>query len=295
MRPEILLIEPMIAPIEASLDANYRVHRLFEAQDQPAFINAIAPQVRAIVTGGGTGASNETIDGLPQVEIIAINGVGTDAVDLKLCRSRGIRVTTTPGVLTEDVADLALGLTLAVLRRLVVNDRFVRQGLWLKETPPLARKVTGKRIGIFGLGQIGRSIARRAEGFNMIIQYTDVRPIEGVSYQYAASLTELAQMSDILVIAASAGPSTKGIVDRAVLDALGSSGVLINVARGSVVNEAELVAALKEKRIAGAGLDVFAEEPRSNHIRRALRWRLAWRWVSWLLTTWQRISPAKPF
>ncbi len=165
-------------------------------------------------------------------------------------------------MLTEDVADLALGLTLAVLRRLVVNDRFVRQGLWLKETPPLARKVTGKRIGIFGLGQIGRSIARRAEGFNMIIQYTDVRPIEGVSYQYAASLTELAQMSDILVIAASAGPSTKGIVDRAVLDALGSSGVLINVARGSVVNEAELVAALKEKRIAGAGLDVFAEEPR---------------------------------
>ena len=144
MRPEILLIEPMMAPIEASLDENYHVHRLFEAQDRTAFLADIAPRIRAIATGGATGASNDLVDGLPALEIIAINGIGTDAVDLNRARARKIRVTTTPDVLTDDVADLGMGLLIATARQLCAGDRFVRAGRWAnREALPLARKVSG--------------------------------------------------------------------------------------------------------------------------------------------------------
>jgi hydroxypyruvate reductase len=260
MKPEILLIEPMMPEVEAQLDAAYRVHRLFKAEDPAALIAQVGPSIRAIVTGGAHGASNEVVDALPALEIIAINGIGTDAVDLERARARSVRVTTTPDVLTEDVADLALGLMLATSRRICVADRFVRAGRWPNAHLELSARVNGKRLGIFGLGHVGRAVARRAEGFGMPIAYTERHPAD-VAYRFVPELEELAQGSDFLVIAASGGPATRGIVNRPVLDALGPTGILINVARGSVVDEPALVAALSEGRLGGAGLDVFVHEP----------------------------------
>jgi hydroxypyruvate reductase len=261
MKPDLLLIEPMTPDVEAKLDAAYQVHRLFAANDPSALIGQIGDRVRAIVTGGGAGASGSLMSALPNLEIIAINGIGTDAVDLQRARARSIRVTTTPDVLTDDVADMAWALLLATARRLCAADRFVRAGHWLNGSPPLATKVSSKKLGILGLGRVGQAIARRAEGFDMTVGYTNLHPIAGVGYRFHRSLEGMAQESDFLVVAASGGPGTQGIVNRAVIDALGPSGILINVARGSVVDESALVAALAEGRLGGAGLDVFAHEP----------------------------------
>ncbi len=261
MKPEILLIEPMMPEVEARLEAAYHVHRLFGQGDPTALLGQVGPRIRAIVTGGGSGASNALVDALPALEIITINGIGTDAVDLERARARGVRVTTTPEVLTDDVADMAIALMLAVARQLCRGDRFLREGRWPGGSFPLGRKVSGKRLGIIGLGRVGRAIARRAEGFSMAIGYTDLRPVEGVAYRYYPTLADVARDSDFLVVAASGGPGSRGIVDTTVLDALGPEGVLVNVARGSVVDETALVAALTEGRVAGAGLDVFAHEP----------------------------------
>lgn len=261
MKPDILLIEPMMPETEARLDAAYQVHRLFREADPAALLARVGPRIRAIVTGGGAGASNQIVDALPALEVIAINGIGTDAVDLDRARARGVRVTTTPEVLTDDVADMAIGLMLAVARRLCVGDRFVREGRWPSGSIPLGRKVSGKRLGIVGLGRVGRAIARRAEGFGMMIAYTDLRAIDGIAHRYHPTLEALARESDFLVVAASGGLGSRGIVNSAVLDALGSEGVLVNVARGSVVDEPALAAALSAGRLGGAGLDVFAHEP----------------------------------
>jgi lactate dehydrogenase-like 2-hydroxyacid dehydrogenase len=260
-KPEILLLEAMMPEIEGRLDEAYTVYRPFKAADRAALIASVAPRVRAIVTGGGIGASNDLVDALPALEIIAINGIGTDAVDLQRAAARAIRVTTTPDVLTEDVADMALALLLAVSRRICVGDRFVRDGRWPTGGLPLARKVSGKRLGIVGLGRVGRAIARRGEAFDMPIAYTDLGALPGVAYRFVSPLEELARCSDVLVVAAAGGPQSRGIVNAAVLDALGPDGVLVNVARGSVVDEPALVAALTEGRLGGAGLDVFAHEP----------------------------------
>lgn len=260
MKPQILLIEPMMPEVEAQLDAAYQVHRLFRAKDRAALIAQVAPAIRGIATGGGHGVANDVFDALPHLEIIAINGIGTDAVDLERARARGVHVTTTPGVLTDDVADLAIGLMLAVSRRICAADRFAREGRWPGAHLPLSTKMSGKRLGILGLGHVGQAIARRAEGFDMPMAYSDRHPIE-VAYRFVPDLEELARDSDFLVIAASAGPATRGIVNGRVLDALGPQGALINVARGSIVDEDALVVALAEGRLGGAGLDVFAHEP----------------------------------
>jgi hydroxypyruvate reductase len=262
MHPEILLIEPMMPEIEAKLDADYRVHRYHAAVDKTAFVASVAANIRAIVTGGGSGADNTLIDALPNLEIIAINGVGTDAIDLDRARSRSIRVTTTPGLLTDDVADLAIGLLLAVFRRICAGDRFVRTGRWVRgESLPLARKATGRRLGILGMGRIGRAVARRAEPFGMSIAYHDLRALEDVPYRYEPDLAELAQQSDALIVAASGGPESRGLVNAVVLNALGPKGALVNIARGSIVDEPALVAALVDGRLGAAALDVFADEP----------------------------------
>ena len=261
MKPEILMVEAMMPETEAQLEAAYRVHRLYNAKDRAAVLKEAGPTVRGIATGGRLGASGDIIDALPKLEIIAINGVGTDAVDLERARARGIHVTTTPDVLTEDVADLALGLMLAVSRRICVADRFVRAGRWPSDHMGLAASVHGKRLGIFGLGHIGRAVAHRAAAFGMPIAYTERRQVADCAYRFEPELAALARDSDFLVLAASATAATQNIVDRAVLDALGPSGILINVSRGSVVDEDALVAALAEGRLGGAGLDVFAHEP----------------------------------
>jgi hydroxypyruvate reductase len=261
MKPDILSFEQMMQDVEARLDADYVVHRPYLVKDRAALIAEIGPSIRAIVTGGQTGASNELIDALPALEIIAINGIGTDRVDLQHARGRSIRVTTTPDVLTDDVADMAIALLLATARRICFADRFVRAGRWAGEHVPLATRVSGKRLGILGLGHVGRAVARRAEGFGMSIAYSNLHPVADVSYRYEPDLVALARGSDFLVVAATGGPATRGLVDRSVLDALGPSGLLVNVARGSVVDEAALVTALAENRLGGAGLDVFVNEP----------------------------------
>jgi hydroxypyruvate reductase len=262
MKIGVLQIEPMMPEIQSRLEASYIMHKLFEAGDQHTSVEQVAPNIRAIVTGGGLGASKEIISALPNLEIVAINGVGTDAVDLELARSRGIRVTNTPEVLTEDVADLGMALMLAVLRQICLGDRFVRDGRWVrKEALPFAHKVSRKKLGILGMGRIGRAIARRAEGFEMTITYTDLRAFDDLPYRYVSDLVQLARESDVLIVAASGGPQSRGIINTPVLDALGRDGVLVNVARGTIVDESALVAALTEGRIAGAGLDVFVDEP----------------------------------
>ncbi|WP_262269656.1 MULTISPECIES: 2-hydroxyacid dehydrogenase [Microvirga] len=262
MKPDIILVEPMMAPIEAALDADYHVHRLSRAEDPAALLAEIGPSVRAVVTGGGTGVSPALFDALPQLGLIAINGIGTDAVDLDKARRQGVRVTTTPGVLTDDVADLAIALMLASCRRIAEGDRLVRAGAWAQgKRLALGRSISGKRVGLFGLGRIGQAIARRVEAFSTQVSYFNRSDVPNAPWPRAESLEALARDSDILVVSVAGGAQTRGLVDRAVLDALGPEGFLVNVARGSVLDELELVSALKEGRIAGAGLDVFAHEP----------------------------------
>jgi len=263
MRPAILITQPMDAPaLDQSLDAAYQTHRLHLAPHPAALLAQVGPSIRALVTTGAGGVPNAVLDALPALEIIAIRGVGTDKVDLGHARARGLRVTATLDVLTEDVADLALALLLAASRRVCVGDAFVRAGKWASQGLPLARRVHGMRAGILGLGSIGRAIARRALGFGMPVAYTGRRPQAECPYPFVAGLADLARDSDVLFIAASATPATRGMVDAEVLDALGPRGILVNVARGSIVDEPALVAALAEGRLGGAGLDVFQHEPR---------------------------------
>jgi lactate dehydrogenase-like 2-hydroxyacid dehydrogenase len=196
---------------------------------------------------------------LPALGIVAINGVGFDKVDLAEARRRNIRVTTTPGVLTDDVADLAVGLMISLLRRLPSADRFVRDGSWSKGDFPLARKVTGRRFGIVGLGHIGVAIAKRLVGFGPVAYCGRSR--KDVPYTYYPTVLELARDSDVLLIAASSNVTTRGLVNAQVLDALGPDGYMVNVSRGALVDEVELAHAITQGRIAGAALDVFADEP----------------------------------
>ncbi|UYY77020.1 2-hydroxyacid dehydrogenase [Sphingomonas sp. R1] len=219
---------------------------------------------RAIVGGGQMRLDAAMLGRLPALEIVAINGVGYDGLDLDALRARGVRVTTTPDVLTEDVADLAIGLMLAVFRRIAANDAAVRSGGW---AVPLGRRASGRRVGIFGLGKIGMAIAERAAPFAGELLYT-ARSRKPVDWRYLPDIAALAEASDVLILAAPGGAATDRIVNADVLARLGTEGVLVNVARGSLVDEVALIAALQRGTIAGAGLDVFAEEP---HVPEALR------------------------
>ena len=262
MKPDVLLIEPMMAEIEAKLDLAYTMHRLFKTKDPEGLLRDVGARIRGVATGGGSGVAPAIMDALPSLEIIAINGIGTDAVDLAKAKARGIRVTTTPNVLTDDVADLGLALLLATARSLCVGDRFVRAGSWSEsKVLPLGAKVSGKRLGIFGMGRIGREIAARAQGFKMSIAYTDLRRMEDLPYDFFESAETMAANVDFFVVAAAGGAQSRGAIGKDVLNALGPEGILVNIARGSVVDEPALVLALVEGRLGGAGLDVFADEP----------------------------------
>jgi lactate dehydrogenase-like 2-hydroxyacid dehydrogenase len=260
-RPEVLTAARLWAPMMEALHGVFQVHDRLHETDPAAFA-AVAPRIRAIAGSGESKVPRDLIARLPALEIISVFGVGYDGVDVAAARERGIAVTHTPNVLNDEVADLALGLVLAVARRIPQADRYVREGHWRSKGPaPLARKVSGARLGIVGLGRIGLAIAQRAEAFGMSIAYTSRRPRADVSYAYHPSAEALAKAVDFLVVITPGGAATHKLIDAKVLDALGPEGYLVNVARGSVVDEAALVEALRAKRIAGAGLDVFEAEP----------------------------------
>jgi lactate dehydrogenase-like 2-hydroxyacid dehydrogenase len=259
-KPDLLLLDRFRESTETQLEDRFVLHRFYDpasSRDLPS-----SGDIRAIVTSGAKGAPVSLLDRLPKLEIIAIRGVGTDGVDLEYARQRNIRVTTTPNLLTDDVADLAMALLLAVSRGLCLGDRFVRDGQWGPGmTLPLGRKVTGLHIGILGLGRVGRAIADRAKAFRMKISYTDMKQFDSVDYEFVPDVLDLASQCDALILAASGGSQSHRIVNEAVLKALGDQGILINVARGSLVDEAALVSALTNGRLLGAGLDVFSDEP----------------------------------
>ncbi len=266
MKPRILQLNPILIPAaNDQLATLYEVHKYFEIADPEAWLREYGSSIEAVITGGHTGISRPMLEQLPALKVVAVNGVGTDAVDLAYCRTRGLPVTATLGALTEDVADLAIGLLIAACRNLCAGDRFVRDGQWeLYPQPsaiPLARRFSGMRVGIVGMGRVGRAVAVRAAAFGCPIRYTDLRAMDDIAHPFVPTLLELAQESDALVLCAAADQA-EGIVNAAVLDALGPSGFLVNVARGRLVNEADLAAAVTAGRIAGAGLDVFVDEPR---------------------------------
>ncbi|HUC67182.1 MAG TPA: 2-hydroxyacid dehydrogenase [Stellaceae bacterium] len=269
MKTDIVLVVPIYAGAVEQLDRDYSVHRLWEAKDRSTFLAGVADRVRAIVTGPGR-VDAALMAALPKTEIIATQSVGTDHIDLAAAKVRGIPVTNTPDVLTDDVADLALALVLAVARRVVVGDRFVREGKWLQANLPLATKVGGATMGIVGLGRIGQAIAKRAEAFGMKIVYHGPRAKADVGYRYYSDLVAMAREVDYLVVSCPGGPGTRHLVNAAVLKALGTKGVVVNISRGSVIEEAAMVEMLRDGKLGGAGLDVFADEPRAPEALLAL-------------------------
>lgn len=226
-----------------------------------AFLQEHGPQVRAVVGLGGTLYEEAILQRLPSLEIISVNGVGYDGVPLPYCRERNIHVTNTPDVLTEDVADVALSLVLMTSRKLVSANRFLHAGQWEHGQFELATKPGGKRAGVFGLGRIGTAIAWRLAQIGMEIGYHGRRLQGEAPFDYFESLTEMAEWCDFLVVACPGGPATLRVVNAKVLQALGKTGTLINIARGSVVDESALIEALQQGVIKGAGLDVLADEP----------------------------------
>lgn len=267
MKPEVLQLSPILIPqIRQRLETLFTVHRYYEQSNKQAWLDAHAASIRGVITGGHTGISQALMARLPNLEIITVNGVGTDAIDLAYARDRGIPVCATIGALTEDVADLAIGLLIGVCRGICTGDRFVRAGHWATSpTPlaplPLARQVSGMRVGIVGMGRVGRAVAQRAAAFGCPIGYTDLQA-QDVPYNFEADLVQLAKNSDALILAAAADKG-EALVTREILQALGRDGYLINIARGKLVDEPALLAALQAGEIAGAALDVFADEPRA--------------------------------
>ena len=260
-RPPILAVAKLSPLLMEQLTAAYVVHDRLHETDPAAFAK-VAPQIRAIAGSGESKVPRSLMDQLPALELVSIMGVGYDGVDVPAALERRIPVTHTPGVLNDEVADLAIGLMLSIARRIPQADQYVRAGRWGKEgAMPLTRKVSGARLGIVGLGRIGQAIATRAEAFGMSIAYTARSAKDGLAYRFYPSALALAAQVDFLVVITPGGAGTKHLINAEVLAALGPKGYLINVARGSVVDEAALIDALQKGGIAGAGLDVFDSEP----------------------------------
>jgi lactate dehydrogenase-like 2-hydroxyacid dehydrogenase len=257
---DILQVAAIYGPSQARLEADYTVHRLWQAPGRDAFVRDVAPRVEVIVTTGGAGASRALIEQLPKLRLIACFGVGVDAIDLAAARERGVAVTNTPDVLTDDVADLALALILDAMRGVSAGDRHVRAGRWLQGAFPLQARMSGKRLGIVGMGRIGQAIARRAAAFDMRIAWHGPRR-KDLPYRFEPDLVALAQSVDVLVASCPGGAATRGLIGRAVLEALGPRGFFVNIARGAVVDESALVELLASGRLGGSGLDVFVDEP----------------------------------
>lgn len=262
-RPDILMTAPMLPSVAAALEERFTLHRLWEQPDRAGFFRTLGPRIRGVATSTLFGRVDERLlDRLPALEIIASFGVGYDNVDVVAASERGVVVTNTPGVLDDEVADLTLGLLLATLRRIPQADRFVREGRWLDGAFPLSPTLRGRKMGILGLGHIGKGIARRLDGFGVPVAYHGRSRQRDVAYEYHDTLLGLATACDVLIAIVPGGAGTRHLIDAPILAALGNNGVLINVARGSVVDEAALVEALQSGTILAAGLDVYADEPR---------------------------------
>ena len=243
------------------LQKEFTLHDFVNPADPDTLLEDVGPSIRGIVAGGMKGPNANLINRLENLEIISSFSVGFDATDVVAAQARGVIVTHTPEVLTGDVADLAMTFILMAPRRIGEAERFLRSGKWLQGRMDLGTTVRGKRLGILGLGRIGRAVARRAEVFGLNIAYYDTKPMGDLAYRSYPTLRDLAAASDMLLVACEGGTATRGLVDADVLNALGPDGFLINTARGPIVDQAALVAALSDKRIAGAALDVFDGEP----------------------------------
>jgi lactate dehydrogenase-like 2-hydroxyacid dehydrogenase len=262
MKPPLLITGPMYPPTLAELEKTYDAHRLWTAPDRTALVASLAERLTAVASSNSGGIDGATIARLPKLKVISHFGVGYDTVDVDAARARGVAVTNTPDVLTEEVADLTVGLLLATIRRIPQGDRYVREGKWLKGAMALTDSLQGKTVGIVGMGRIGRAIARRLEAFGVKLAYQGPNRKAELSWPYFADPVALAKEADIVIAACPGGEATRGLVSRAVIDAIGPKGFLVNISRGSVVDEPALIEALEEGRIGGAGLDVFADEPR---------------------------------
>jgi hydroxypyruvate reductase len=266
---EILVVAKLPPFLMDPLRAAFVVHDRLHESDPAAFAK-VAPNIRAIAASGESKVPKALIDQLPALEVISVMGVGYDGVDVAAAKARNVVVTHTPNVLNDDVADLAIALMLSVARAIPRADRYVREGRWLEGPMPLQRKMSGARLGLIGMGRIGQAIANRALAFGMSVAYTSRSARAEVPYRHFSTAAALAAESDYLVVIVPGGAATRKLVDAAVLKALGPKGVLVNVARGSVVDEAALIAALQNGEIAGAGLDVFEDEPRVPQALREL-------------------------
>jgi lactate dehydrogenase-like 2-hydroxyacid dehydrogenase len=261
-KPDVLLLGPPKAVVVAGLAAAFTVHRLPETAAEAA-LDAIAPRLRAIAVSSVTDRVDAAMMArLPRLEIVSTFGVGYDHIDAAWAGRHGIVVTNTPDVLTEEVADTAIGLLLCTVREFVRAERFVRAGKWLDRGYPLSKATLRNRtVGLVGMGRIGKAIGRRLDGMSVPVTYHSRRQAADVSYRYYPSLIEMARAVDVLLVIVPGGAETKNLINREVLEALGPDGILINMARGSVVDEPALIKALQDKTILTAGLDVFANEP----------------------------------
>lgn len=262
MRQKILMMGPIPAAQMQELEENYAVTRLWQADDPEQALAAVRSDVTAIVSTAFGRVSGKLIHALPNLEIISHFGVGYDSIDVAAARQRGVVVTNTPDVLTDDTADMGMALTLAVFRRIVEGDIYVRSGQWAKKgAMPLGRTLRGRTMGIVGMGRIGQAVARRAAAFGLEIAYTGRSRKDGLSESYYPDVTGLAAASDILMICCAYTPETHHLVGLPILKALGREGVVVNIARGKIIDEQALIDALQSGLIAGAGLDVFDSEP----------------------------------
>ena len=261
MKQDIIIVAKLHQPTQEILEKEFNAHKLYEAKDRAAFLKELAPKIRAVASGGA-GVNAAMIDALPNLKLISHFGVGYDVVDVDAAKKRGIRVTNTPDVLNDCVADTAMALTMNVMRKFPQSEAYLRSGLWeTRGGYPLSTSLGGKTMGIVGLGRIGEAIARRALACGMKIAYHN-RNKKDVAYRYYPDPVALAKASDVLMLVTPGGAETKNLVNAKVLDALGPEGFLVNISRGSVVDQPVLLKYLQEGRIAGAGLDVFADEPK---------------------------------
>jgi hydroxypyruvate reductase len=262
MKTEILSVSPIYAPSMERLEREFNVVKAWQPADRNKVLAEAGSRIRGIQATGHSGIDDAFLARLPKLEIVSSFGVGYDGIDVAAAKRRKVIVTNTPDVLNDCVADLTIGLMIATARRLCEGDRYVRAGKWLQAPLPLTRKVSGKQLGVLGLGRIGRTIAKRAAAFDMQIAYHSRNRVADVSHRYYERLVDLARDSDFLVVIAPGGAATRHIVNEDVMRALGPKGILINVARGSLVDENALVKCLREGALGGAGLDVFEDEPK---------------------------------